>query len=365
MKKQRIVLASVLKPLDDTRMLGKMAMTLAGANHYDVFVIGFPAKSTPAHPNIHFIPLKAFDRMSWRRMMAPLRVLVKVIKVKPNVLLVNTHELLIVAVLIRILFGSKIVYDIRENYYRNILFTQVYPFGIRQVLAILVRLKEMLLGRFFHHFILAERGYKKEMTFFKDRFTILENKSLTQRARPVPSGHKGIALLFSGTIDISTGILEAIALAKDLHRCNPDVRLTVAGFCALQSVRRKILVACRDCDFIRLIGFDHLVPHERIMEEIQVACFGIIYYPPSPHTRNLRPTKLYEYMASQLPILTWENQHYAQEVMTQQAGLLVRTSAGQLLAEMNSATFYPRPINEIYWEGETFLHLIRMLSDKK
>lgn len=364
MKKQRIVLASVLKPVDDTRMLGKMGSTLA-RDRYDVFIIGSPSLSVPAHPNIQFIPLKTFGRMSWKRLMAPLDVLLKVIKVKPYILLVNTHELLIVAASYKILFGAKIVYDIRENYYRNLLFTKVYPVGIRRLLAILVRLKEIALGPLFDHFILAEVGYRKEMSFFKDRFIVLENKSLPQAVRTWPSPHQGIHLLFSGTIDGSTGIFEAIALAKDLHDFNPDIRLNVVGYCALKSVRKKILSACRDCDFIRLIGFEHLVAHDRIMEEIRLAHFGIIYYPPSPHTSNLRPTKLYEYMASHLPILTWENQQYAQDVVAHQAGLLVSPSVESLLAEMHSATFYPLPIEGIYWEGSTLLGLAERLVNKK
>lgn len=365
MKKQRIVIASVLKPLNDTRMYEKMGATLARENRYDVFIIGYPVKSIPAHSNIHFMPLKAFPRMSWERVMAPLSVLAKCIKVKPDILLVNTHELLTVAILYRILFGSKIIYDVRENYYRNILYTKVYAPGIRQVLAVLVRFQEIALSPLFNHFILAEKSYQQELGFLKDRFTLLENKSLPQGVKPLPSYQTGIDLLFSGTIDISTGIFDAIALAKALYRASPDVRLRVVGYCALKNMRKKIQDECRDCDFISLIGFDHLVPHERIMEEIRTAHFGIIHYPGSPHTQHLKPTKLYEYMACQLPILTWADQHFAEDVVGRKAGLVVTSSAGLLLDKMKTTRFYPGPLEDIFWEDKKFLHLMQTLAGKQ
>ena len=364
MKKHRIVLASVLKPLDDTRMLGKMGVTLAAGADFEVFIIGASTAALPEHAHIHFVPLPPLGRLSWKRVTAPLSVLKNIVKVKPQIVLVNTHELLIVAILSKILFGAKIIYDVRENYFRNILYTAVYPWGVRHLLAALVRIKEMVAGLFFDHFILAEQSYREEMKFFKDRYTLLENKSLPSRIRSSPVVSQGVNLLFSGTIDYSTGIFQVIALAKEMHRCNEAVRLHVIGYCALKRVRQKILAACSDCHFIRFTGFDRLVSHDRIMEEIRKAHFGIVYYPSSPHTAGLMPTKLYEYMGSRLPILTWEDQHFAKDVVSNQAGLLVPPSVTTLLAQIKNATFYPRPIDGIYWEGETLLNLMTMLLAK-
>jgi hypothetical protein len=49
-KKQTIVIASILKPVDDTRAFEKMAASLAGLGH-QVFLIGQPGKTPDSgHP---------------------------------------------------------------------------------------------------------------------------------------------------------------------------------------------------------------------------------------------------------------------------------------------------------------------------
>jgi hypothetical protein len=53
-KKRRIVLASVLKPVDDTRMFEKIGVSLAGADEAEVIIIGYPSQRPPTHQTITF-----------------------------------------------------------------------------------------------------------------------------------------------------------------------------------------------------------------------------------------------------------------------------------------------------------------------
>jgi hypothetical protein len=133
------------------------------------------------------------------------------------------------------------------------------------------------------------------------------------------------------------------------------------GYCALQNIREEILNMLKDKPFINLIGFDHPVPHPIIMEEISKADFGIIYYPPLPHTSGSVPTKLYEYLACQLPILTWQNQTFLDLVEQHQAGLVVTESYDLLLDKMYRTQFYPQPPENVFWEADKFRARIEKL----
>lgn len=361
MNKQNIVIASTLKPLDDTRMFEKMGVSLAGTGAYDIYVMGQGINDIPAYQGIQFIGFKPVHRLSISRWLLPFKILLKTIKVKPTLLIVNTHELLIVSIANRILFGCKIVYDIRENYYRNILHSEVFPWIIRRPLALWVRLKEKVTSPLFHHFILAEKTYENELGFIGNRYTVLENKMELPKGFNRHSNSTQINLLFSGTVAYSTGIFEAIALAQKLHRTDERVRLSIVGYCAIPAIREKVAKALRDKPWITLIGFYSLVPHKEILAEIRQADFGIIYYPPSPHTYRSMPTKLYEYMAYQLPVLTWQNQDFAAWVIQNQAGLTVDTLESNLLQEMRDKQFYPHPIEGLEWEAEKFRRLIAQL----
>ncbi|GAB1446852.1 MAG: glycosyltransferase [Cyclobacteriaceae bacterium] len=361
MKQQKIVIASTLKPLDDTRMFEKLGVSLSCDSTYNICVIGQATNSIPAYKGIQFIGLKPVQRLSIGRWLLPFKILFITIKVKPSLLIVNTHELLIVSIANRILFGCKIVYDIRENYYRNILYAEAFPWVVRRPLALWVRLKERVTAPLFHHFILAEKAYENELSFIGDRYTVLANKTVLPKGIIRHPNQLQINLLFSGTIASSTGIFEAIALAQKLHRVDGRVRLRIVGYCAIPAIREKVTDILKDKPWVSLIGFNNLVPHAEILIEIRQAHFGIIYYPPSPHTAGSIPTKLYEYMAYQLPMLTWQNQGFAPWVIQNQAGLVVDVHGDNLLEEMINKNFYPHPIEGLEWETEKFRRLIAQL----
>lgn len=356
MKKQRIVLASVLKPVDDTRMFEKLGKSLSGNPNYDIFILGYPSKQPPADTKIILLPHTSFVRLSLQRVLTPLLILKKISKVRPDVLIVNTHELLIVAVLIRILFGSKIIYDVQENYWRNILWTGAFPSLIKPLLAIWVRGKEVLLSRFFHLFFLAENGFEKEMKFFQNKSVVLENKSILPKGSVRTKSNGMIRLLFSGTISASTGVFEAIDLVTILHQYDQSVRLHIIGYCSLPSTLNTVMFAIHDKPFISLTGGNQLVPHREIITQIFNSDFGIIYYPSSPHTENRIPTKLYEYMSAQLPLLLQNYPPWVTLCDPYQAAIPIDLhapiDAPALLQKMKLTDFYPVVPTGVDWSSE-------------
>ena len=356
MKKRRIVLASILKPVDDTRMLEKIGGTLSNVNDYEIFVIGYPSNGTPkAHQIITQLPLKSFERISLGRLLAPWLVMKLIYKVKPELLIVNTHELLIVSILNRIFFGTRIIYDIRENYWRNIVHTKAFHAPFRPLLAAWVRLKEKLTAPFFHGFFLAEKAYEKELSFLRNRQVILENKMVVPTGFQRSVSHGKIGLLFSGTLAESTGIFQAIDLAKKLHQVDSKIELKIIGYCALPSTLSEIKKEISGLPFIALVGGDRLVPHPEILEAIASSDFGIICYPPSYHIENRIPTKLYEYLSCRLPIILQKQESWVEICKPYQAALTVdfrNIQPTELLDMMTSTKFYSLDPVNVTWSSE-------------
>src|SRR6267378_3610106 len=96
-QKRRILLASVLKPVDEPRMFERMGQSLV-ANGYEVFIAGFPSVSKKTSNEIHFLPHKKFERMSAGRIKARFQILRKALLIKPAIFMVTTHELMGVAI---------------------------------------------------------------------------------------------------------------------------------------------------------------------------------------------------------------------------------------------------------------------------
>ena len=122
--------------------------------------------------------------------------------------------------------GCRVIYDIRENYFRNILYTDAFPSFLRIFIASYVRVKEWITFPFINFYFLAEAGYAGEISFMGNKKVVIENK--VKRIPLPPSTKKSakdgsIHLLFSGTLATTTGVFVAIELATKLHALeSPD-----------------------------------------------------------------------------------------------------------------------------------------------
>jgi len=256
--------------------------------------------------------------------MAGYKIFRKILAIRPDMIVINTPELLPLAIVNRLFFRRKIMYDILENYYRNIRHTTVYPLPARWPLALVVRTLEKITAPFMHHFFLAENGYQKEIGFAKP-FTILENKlpkSVAQlhKCKTPRDNHQ---LLFTGTLAKSTGVFEAIKLSRELHAIDSRYSLSIIGYCALPDDLAEIKAEIKKSPFISLHGGDRLVPHHEILQATSHAGWGIVIYPPNPSTESSIPTKVYEYLALQLPMIIRHNPQSHEMVKKFDGGIIL------------------------------------------
>jgi len=353
-KKRRILLASVLKPVDEPRMFERMGLSLV-AKGYDVFIAGLPSASGKPVSGIHFFPHQKFGRISIGRIKVRFAVLKKAFIIRPDIFIVSTHELLGVALFYRICTGKKIVYDIQENYWRNIMYTTVFPRILRPLIAFPVRLKEIITSPLFSKFLLAERCYEDELSFTKRKSVIIENKCVIPKGFQRKPSTDSIQLLFTGTIAESTGVFQAINLAKKLHEQEPRTRLYIIGYCAQSSTLEKIKKEISQYPFISIADGALFASHAEIMDAIATANYGVICYPLSPHLENKVPTKLYEYLSCRLPMLLQNHKPWVEGSKAQDTAIIVNFNephVASILSQMNTRRFYTETIRGTTWESE-------------
>ncbi len=359
MELQKLVIASVLKPVTDTRMYEKFGRSISQAKKYEVNIIGFYSKKIPKANNIYFHPLFQFKRISLKRMLAPFKYLSKLFAIQPVIIIITTHELLIPTLIYKLCFRVKLIYDVRENYYLNIRHTNAFPFLLRDVIANWVRVKEKLTSYFVHHFTLAEKCYENELSFIQNKYNIIENKAL--RIQPkidqvTVYKNEVINLIFTGTLAESTGVFHCIRLAENLHKMNGSIILHIVGYCSSKTELVRIKNAIKNKPYIILQGGDKMVEHTAILEVINMADFGLIYYPPNVANDNAIPTKLYEYLSAELPILIEDRPSFISITNKYPAAIPInfnRYKCERLLDLMQSTNFYTiKPENEVLWDSE-------------
>lgn len=308
MPKENIAFISLLKPVDDIRSYHKLALSLLKVTQAPLHLIGYPSQSLPTPPDqISFHSFSPFRRLSWKRLWAPKEVFEILFRLKPQLIVVNSPELLLVTVFCKILFGSRIVYDIQENYFRNLWYQRVFPPLIKHVLAIAVRMKELLLSPFFDHFILAEESYSKELNFIGQKYTILENKTLQAVRRIRNEHHPRPQILFSGTITRNTGIYRALELKGRLNE-HMNVTLRVVGHCPDKKFYDHLMHL--EDDSLSLHISTQPLPYRDIEEAIRHSDAGLICYETNPSNAHCMPTKVYEYAASGLPLIYEKGSHW-------------------------------------------------------
>ncbi|RSK45250.1 glycosyltransferase family protein [Hymenobacter rigui] len=366
-----ILLASVLKPLNDTRMLGKFGRTLAERPHTQVHVAGRFAPAPAQLPaNLHTHPLLHGTRLSMARVAAQWRYWTLLHRLRPTTVVVHAPELLPLTVLWQLLgAGRRFVYDVRENYALNIQTQAVYPDWAKGLLAGLVRRLETLAARRAAAVLLAERSYAAELPFAQapapEPF-IIENKYQPYDAVPpvwprrLPPVTEPLRVVYSGTISELNGVWEAIRFIKLLQTAWPLAQLTIIGFCQQPGLLPLLEVAIRtSAGAVRLVGGAALVPHEQVVAEIRQSHLGLLPYRPHTSTARCIPTKLFEYLANALPVIVPPNPLWVSQVEAAQAGLVfdfqqeTYPEAQALIAQLQTTIFYPLgPPTEAFWTTE-------------
>ncbi|MBK6264209.1 hypothetical protein JKA74_04100 [Marivirga sp. S37H4] len=369
--KIKILIASVLKPVDDVRAYQKIGRSLAQTNKYDVNIIGFNSKMINKAENISIYPIYNFQRNAFLRITASWKYYKTYLKVKPELVIVSSPELLLVNYLIKILFGTKILYDVQENYRLNIKHGTTYSSLIKPFLSLGIRAIEWLSRYFVSGYILAEKAYEAQLPFLRNKnHELILNKTLIteSKANKAPikiSVDHPFVVVYSGTIGEEYGTLEAIQFCQSIYQFNKNIQLIITGYSPDLQYLKRIEQSIESCDFIQLKGGKKPIPHQEIINELSRANLAIMPYHINENLKNRIPTKFYECLALSIPMVIPANIHWQSLLAPYPAAISVdfdHIKPLEFLHLLNSKSFYHRqPDKSILWENEE-IKLIDFLS---
>ncbi|TAF33788.1 MAG: glycosyltransferase [Cytophagales bacterium] len=371
----KILIASVLKPVDDNRLYHKIALSLAA--EYEVHLVGYEGNTEKAaHLNVHLHPEFRFSRLSYKRLLCVFKLYEWVKKLQPDVLIVAAVELLPIVFFIKP-FVKHIIYDIQEDYYKNIRYQNIYPKGLKVLLANTIRYLENTCSKKINCFLLSEKIYQKDLNFINKNSFLLENK-VSEKYIGTPSYNFisfydkiNISCLVYGNISKSYFIEKSIQLIKNLNKnkSNISFSLKIVGNC-LDNSYKDYLKNIIDLDkAIELAISKKTICYETILENLKNSDVILMPYQINESNQERIPTKFYECLAFSKPMIISKNIYWDNFLEPYQAHISIdfdTEDSEDLKEKILRTVFYPSFIAEdTYSSKEDLSRLLAYLNSLK
>lgn len=363
---KKLVIASILKPVDDIRMYEKFSISLAKTNKYEINIIGFSTKKIPKHKDITFYPVFAFPRLSLQRFVAPVRYFKLLVKIKPDIIIATTYELLLPTIIYKWFWKGKIIYDIRENYAKNVISNHGLPKPVKYLWAAWIDFIEHTTRPWVSHYIIAEKGYLHELSFISKKYTLIENKALKPHLKKSSKQNDSLRFIYSGTITKIYGIYQAIQLFRDIHKFIKDATFIIIGHFPYQKDFDTIKSIANQDSSITIKGGLTPVSYQKILEEIAQADFGFVSHQPVESIKNCFPTRIYDYMSFQLPIILQDHPMWTSFCQTWDSAIITDFNnyhCNEIIEQIQTRKFYNKGVPaSIFWENEAETSLIELID---
>ncbi|GAB4399586.1 MAG: hypothetical protein OHK0053_20010 [Microscillaceae bacterium] len=247
------------------------------------------------------------------RLGAPYRVKKLLRQTRPQLLIVTTWELLGVGIWARKKLGLRLIYDVQENYRANLQYGTAYPVWLRPLLVKMLTSIEKKAQPYINYYFLAEACYRKEMPE-KVPAILLENKvrenAFSSLSPPTLRTFAEPCFLLCGTLAPDYGLFKALEALARLATHLPKLRVDLVGFAPQKWVRRKVRQWAAQHLYVNIVGLNAPVAHATILNAMQKCDFLLLPYLIHPGVAHRIPTKLFEGLAIQVPMLIQQNPYW-------------------------------------------------------
>ncbi|MEV6174484.1 glycosyltransferase [Streptomyces sp. NPDC051954] len=310
----RILVVTVVHHPEDARILHREIAALRDRGHRIVYAAPFTAREVPPRPDLEGVDLPRAAGRRRRAAVSAARALLVERGHEADVILLHDPELLLAlpGTLRRWRRSGTapvVVWDVHEDTVAALTMKRWLPRALRPPLRLGVRAAERLAERHLR-LLLAEDAYQER---FRRTHPVVPNHPAAPPHPPEPPGTERV--VYVGHLSRARGALDLIETARLLPA---DLHLDVVG-AADADVRDALDAAHRD-GFLHWHGF---LPNDRALGLLPGALAGLSLLHDQPNYRHSRPTKVVEYMAHGVPVVTTPTPLAAELVERHGCGLVV------------------------------------------
>ncbi|MFJ4846489.1 MULTISPECIES: glycosyltransferase [unclassified Streptomyces] len=310
-----VLVVTIVHHPEDARIMHRQIAALLDRGHTVTYAAPFSARGVTPRPDVEAVDL---PRAMGRDRRAAVRAARRMLDARgpaADVVLLHDPELLLAlpgALRHWRRIGARrpaVVWDVHEDTAAAIAMKGWVPKLLRPPVRLAVRAAERIAERHLH-LLLAEDAYQER---FRRIHPVVPNLVTVPPGNPVPPGDDRVVYL--GQLSRARGTEELIAMARLLA---PEVKVEVIG-AADGDVRALLSAADRD-GVLRWHGF---LPNDEALGRLRGALAGMSLLRDEANYRHSRPTKVVEYMAYGIPVVSTPNPLAADLVKEHDCGILV------------------------------------------
>ncbi|QJW88295.1 glycosyltransferase [Spirosoma taeanense] len=325
--KARILHISTAHQPQDPRVVFKQCQTLTQA--YDVFC-ALPRADPAVAPDIHFIRLPFFRRVIWRTLLTCPLILLRCLWLRPRIIHVYVPEFIPFAFVFR-WFGAEVIYEVQENLYKKIhLKTFNRGYGLERAFRWFDRLAQR------HFFLIfTEHGYLDTYTRMAKPYAVIYNYPLLSFLepfrRPYQPNPGQPSFFYIGWLSFERAfdtLVDSLARLKSQH---PDF---IAHFFGRRTFTNADLAQLPAFSTVRSnLRFYGYADQRKALPYAAGATAGLALLKPVGDYPDSYTTKMFEYMALGLPVITSDFPLYQHVVERHRCGFCVSPYDPARLAE--------------------------------
>jgi glycosyltransferase involved in cell wall biosynthesis len=321
----RVVIVTSIHPDFDGR-IWKHARSLAEAGCRVHLVCPWDVGDREVREGVVLHPFPRVRRRALRPLQIPVRLGRRLLPLLPEADIVHFHDIDILPWMAALALIRPVVYDVHENYPDEMLVRDWIPRRARRPLYHLVRIAEAWFAGIVRNCVLVVPAQDARFDAERLRVIHVRNYATRRLLADVRDDYfdRRDVVVFTGAHHDNNGSLLLLDIAARARARGLGLRFLMTDRFASEPFRRRFLARVAELDLRDRIVIRPYVPSHEIMTILNE---GIVAVSPNlrvPAQEKAIPTKLFEYMAAGLPIVTSDLPSQTKIVGDARAGLLAR-----------------------------------------
>jgi glycosyltransferase involved in cell wall biosynthesis len=329
----KVMVISSVHRWDDTRIFYRQATSLAKKYSVELHAPADFQKKTINDIKIFGLPRwkKETDRIkSWWTLLK------RGLSSDADVIHFHDPELIPVGFLIKMIKKVKVIYDIHEHVVYDIMDKSWIPRYLRSLVKNLyILIEKICLPRFdaiiYTTPIVGERYYKigRKVVSIENypQLELFDNSVNVEPVHGIPT------MVYLGRVKKERGVKEAIFEFREVVDKLPNARFLIIGDIVPESYDNELKKLVNDMHLEKNVSFLGFVPYDETVNYLKNASCGIVTFLPERNNMACLPNKLFEYMASGLPVIASNFKLYKDVIENSESGLTVEPENVKMLAE--------------------------------